>query len=148
MKKIKINDHITVGGQPDEAELRQLARDGFKTVVNLRTEGEQEQPLSPADEGEQVEKLGMAYRHIPVPQTGLTPHAVDAVRSALDGLATPAFIHCHSGMRAGATVMIDTAIKAHWTGERTIETAMDMGFECKAPAMKAFVKNYVDSHRS
>src|SRR5262249_21345774 len=38
--RMKINDDVTVGPQPTEDQLAELARTGFRTVVNLRTVGE------------------------------------------------------------------------------------------------------------
>ena len=46
--RMKLNDHISVGAQPSEEQLKQMAREGIKSVVNLRTEGEEDQPFSPA----------------------------------------------------------------------------------------------------
>jgi protein tyrosine phosphatase (PTP) superfamily phosphohydrolase (DUF442 family) len=34
--RIKFNHAITVGGQPSREDLRQLADEGFKAIVNLR----------------------------------------------------------------------------------------------------------------
>ena len=39
-KTIKVNDRISVGGQPTESELKELGQAGFKTVINLRTTNE------------------------------------------------------------------------------------------------------------
>ncbi len=58
-ERMKITDQLYVGAQPTEEQLKQLADDGFQAVVNLRTEGENEQPLSPQAEGEKVMELGM-----------------------------------------------------------------------------------------
>ncbi|MBE9169677.1 hypothetical protein IQ238_19835 [Pleurocapsales cyanobacterium LEGE 06147] len=46
-QQIKISDRFTVGqNQPKEQDLH------FKSVINLRTENEKDQPLSPQEEGE------------------------------------------------------------------------------------------------
>lgn len=47
LERMRITDRLYVGAQPTEEQLKQLAGDGFQTVVNLRAEGEDEQPLSP-----------------------------------------------------------------------------------------------------
>ena len=59
--KMKINDEVTVGPQPSEEVINQLNQQGFKTVVNFRTDGEDEQPLSPDAEGKTVTAAGMEY---------------------------------------------------------------------------------------
>lgn len=145
---IHINDRFTVGGQPSAVELRDLAGKGFKSIVNLRCAGEAEQPLSPAQERIEVDKLGMRYLHIPVSSTAMQGTQVDQFRKQVASLPGPVFVHCHSGKRAGAFVMMGNAVQAGWSGERTLTTAAQMGFQCNVPALKAFVKGYVDGHRA
>ena len=147
-QQMRINEQVTVGGQPSERELKQLAQDGFKTVVNLRTEGEEDQPLSPAAEGEKVRDLGMEYVHFPVSKDEMSPGLEDEFRQRLPSLDAPVFVHCGSGKRAGAFVVMDKAIKEGWSGEDTLRRAEEMGFECKVPEIKEFVKSYVDSRQS
>lgn len=144
---MQINEQVTVGGQPSEDDLKQFAGDGFKTVVNLRTEGEEDQPLSPAAEAEKVRELGMEYVHFPVSKDEMSPELEDEFRERLPTFARPVFVHCGSGKRAGAFVVMDKAIQEGWSGEDTLQKAEEMGFECKVPEIKEFVKNYVDSHR-
>lgn len=146
-QKTKINERFTVGkNQPTEDNLQQLAQEGFKSVVNLRTDNEEEQPLSPQEEGKKVQDLGMEYLHIPVSPKNLQPELVDQFREETSHLESPIFVHCHSGKRSGAFVMMDVAIKEKMSGEETIEKAKEMGFKCDSPNLEEFVKNYVNQH--
>jgi uncharacterized protein (TIGR01244 family) len=145
---MQINERITVGGQPSEDELKQLAADGFKTIVNLRTKNEEGLRLSPDAEGEQVRELGMEYVHFPVSRDQMSPELEDEFRQRLPSFTPPVFVHCGSGKRAGAFVVMDKAIKEGWSGEDTLRQAEEMGFECKVPEIKEFVKSYVDSRQS
>ena len=146
--RMKISDAVTVGGQPAEGQLADLASGGFKTVVNLRTPGEPEQPLSPDAEGEKVRALGMEYLHIPVSTKDMRAEQVDEFREKLAALPKPAFVHCHRGKRAGAFVMMGAAADHGMTGDQTLRQAEQMGFECDQPALKEFVKGYVDQRRT
>ncbi len=56
---MKLSDRITVGGQPSAEEIQQIKNAGFATVVNLRTAGEEDQPMSP-DEERRVAETGRA----------------------------------------------------------------------------------------
>jgi protein tyrosine phosphatase (PTP) superfamily phosphohydrolase (DUF442 family) len=52
-QRIEIEDGLIVDtSQPSREELDQLAPEGLKAVANLRMPGEQNQPLSPEEEGE------------------------------------------------------------------------------------------------
>jgi uncharacterized protein (TIGR01244 family) len=144
--RIRINDEVVVGGQPDEHELARLREGGFKSIVNLRDFGEEKQPLSPTDEGRRVRELGLQYVHIGVPKGNLQPDQVDMFRATMPGLPKPAFVHCESGKRSGAFVMMHLATERGMTGEETLRRAEQLGFECDKQELRDFVKSYVDQH--
>lgn len=146
-ERMKLNEQITVGAQPTEEQLPELQRDGFKTVINLRTAGEEAQPLSPEAEGARVREQGMEYRHLPVSPKAMGPELVDRFRQELEAAPGPVFVHCKSGTRAGAFSMMHLAVQAGWSGADTLQKAEEMGFECKQPELKEFVKGYIDSHQ-
>lgn len=146
METMKINDQVSVGPQPSASELEKLEQQGFKTVVNFRTDGEDEQPLSPEAEGEKVKSTGMEYLHIPVSMDSMGPDLVDQFREKFQKLPTPLFAHCKSGKRAGAMVMMSIAVDQGMSGDQTLQKAKEMGFECDQPELEQFVRQYVDSH--
>jgi len=144
----KINDQITVSRQPTADDIAQLKNDGFRTIVNLRTQGEEDQPMSPEEERQAVEKAGMKYVHLPVSAASMGPELVDKFRKEIAEVPAPALVHCQAGTRAGAFTMMATATKEGWSGDETLEKAKAMGFACEAPQLKQFVRSYVDSHQS
>ena len=146
-QRMKLNEQITVGAQPTEQQLPELQRGGFRTVINLRTAGEEEQPLPPEAEGERVREQGMEYRHLPVSMEAMGPELVDRFRQELEAAPEPVFVHCKSGTRAGAFSMMHLAVQAGWSGADTLQKAEEMGFECKQPELKEFVKRYIDGHQ-
>ena len=145
-KAMKINDQVTVGAQPSEDQIQQLGKQGFKSVVNFRTDGEEDQPLSPQAEGEKAKAAGMEYLHIPVSMKSMGPELVDQFRERYPDLPKPVFAHCKSGKRAGAMVMMNMAVEQGMTGDQTLQKAKEMGFECDQPQLEQFVRQYVDSH--
>jgi uncharacterized protein (TIGR01244 family) len=148
MQTMKINEQVSVGPQPSTEEIQKLGQQGFKSVVNFRTQGEEEQPLSPEAEGEQVKSAGMEYLHVPVSMKAMGPELVDQFREKFPDLPKPVFAHCKSGKRAGAMVMMNMAVEQGMTGEQTLKKAEEMGFECDQPELKQFVRQYVDSHQA
>lgn len=143
---MKINDAVTVGPQPSAEEISELGQQGFKTVVNFRTDGEEEQPLLPDAEGEKVKAAGMEYRNFPVSMKSMGPEQVDEFRQKFSELPKPVFAHCKSGKRAGAMVIMHVAVEQGMTGEQALEKAEEMGFECDKEELREFVAQYVDSH--
>ncbi|MBB3209877.1 uncharacterized protein (TIGR01244 family) [Rhodopirellula rubra] len=145
--QMKFNDELTVGAQPTEAEIKSMAADGFKAVINFRTEGEEDQPLSPDDEGDLVRSHGMEYLHVPVSIDEIDETKVDAVRRQYEALPKPVFAHCKSGKRAGAMMMMHTAVENDMSGDQALKKAKEMGFECDQPELEKFVKDYVDGRQ-
>src|SRR5690349_20826141 len=77
--KRAITPTITVADQPTEADLSALKGEGYVGVVNLRHDGEPEQPLGTSAEGERVRSLGMDYLHVGVGGAPLTAEGVGSV---------------------------------------------------------------------
>jgi uncharacterized protein (TIGR01244 family) len=149
VERVQVSDELSVGKKhPAEDDLRRLAQDGFKAVVNLRTSGEENQPLAPEEEGRFVRALRMQYVHYPVKSEELSTEMVDGFREQLAGLPRPVFAHCASGKRSGAFLMMHIAVETGMTGEETIRKAEEMGFECDTPQLEQFVRTYVDEHRA
>jgi uncharacterized protein (TIGR01244 family) len=142
---MKFNDQLTVGPQPSQEELKSLPDDGFRSVINFRTAGEDEQPLSPEEEGEVVQGTGLKYLHVPVSMDGMDEKKVDQFREQYQSLPKPVFAHCKSGKRAGAMMMMHTAVEQGISGEQALEKAKEMGFECDKPELEQFVKQYVNN---
>ena len=146
--RIRINDSLSVDtGQPTRDELERLTQEGFKTVVNLRTEGEQNQPLSPEAEGEVARKAGLDYLHIPVASTDPRPEQVDQFREKLSGLPGPVLVHCASGKRSGAFAVLQLASQEGLSGEDALARARSFGFDWKSPELEGFVRQYLDQRR-
>lgn len=143
---MKINRNVTVGPQPSSDQIKKLREDGFQTVINFRSSGEEKQPLSPDQEQTVVRSAGMDYRHFPVSMESMDSKLVDRFRAEYGQLPKPIFAHCKSGKRSGAMVMMQVACENGMTGEQTLEQAESMGFECDKEALRKFVKDYVDQH--
>jgi len=143
---VKVSDDVLVGPQPTREELRELVGEGIRTVVNFRTPGEEDQPMSPEEEAEVVRELGLNYLHVPVSMKSLSTTTVDNLREEFRGMPGPAFAHCRKGKRAAAMLLMHLATEHGWSGEETIERAESLGFAFDQPKLGQFVVNYVDSH--
>lgn len=96
---VRIRADVVAAGQPSREALEGLAKLGFRTVVNLRREGE-EGGLK--DERTLVEGQGIRYVHVPVSAASLTKQDVEAVAKVLaDPGSGPVLFHCASANRVG-----------------------------------------------
>lgn len=94
---------FTVCGQISVADVAVFARQGYKSIINNRPDGEggPEQPRS-ADIEAAAKAHGLRYVHVPVPSPMLTPTQVEAYRHACADLPHPVVAFCRSGGRASA----------------------------------------------
>lgn len=142
----KVNDKISVAAfDPDENSFETFAKKGFKSVINLQTEGE-DQNVSSEKEEELAKDNNLKYRQIGVSKDNLSDAMVDDFRHELENLPTPIVVHCKSGKRSGAFVMMHIGCQKNMSGEEVIKQAEDMGFECDVPELEQFLKKYVNEH--
>ena len=130
---------VLTGGQPTEVQIEQAAAAGYRTVVNLRTAGEQ----GSWDEAPKVEALGMRYVSIPV--AGADGLDLENVRRLFDVLEDPShypvMVHCGSGNRIGALF----ALEAFHVDGKDAETALAVGREAGLTGLEDAVRALLES---
>lgn len=142
----KITDNISVATfDPNENSFKTFADKGFKSVINLQTEDE-EQNVSSKKEETLANDNNLNYKHFGVSKDNLSQSMVDNFRQELESLPTPIVVHCKSGKRSGAFVMMHIGCQKNMSGEEVIEQAENMGFECDVPELELFLKKYVNEH--
>lgn len=146
-QRMAINDQVTIGPQPNEDEIRQLAEQGFHSVVNLRVQDEDDRQIPPHEEASLVRDRDMEYVHIPISMKQILHDQVATFRQAITNLKHPIYVHCGSGKRAGALVLMDEAIRQGWSGSETLEKAESLGMKLDKPELNQFVKEYVDAEK-
>ncbi len=141
-----ITPKVAIGDQPTDADLARLKAEGYDAVVNLRNDGEPEQPLSPAAEGAEVRALGMDYLHVGVGGSPLTDAGVGAVRDFIDAHGK-VMVHCRKGGRAAALVLLHQAKANGWSAADAVGKGRGLGLEVDG-GLRAIVEAYLDAHRS
>jgi len=133
-------DRITSAGQPDEAALRVFSEQGYTTVIDLRTKGEDRG----LDEAEVIADLGMEYVELPI--AGVDAINFDNAR-ALDELIKeskgPVLIHCGSGNRVGALLALRKSLEG-----ADDATALAYGTEGGMTRLKGRVKDVLAESNS
>jgi uncharacterized protein (TIGR01244 family) len=95
-----LTPELSVTGRLDRADIEALAKEGVRTIINNRPDGEDPGQLPAADAKRLAESLGLAYHHIPITAATLSRADVDAFAAALKGAAAPVVAHCRSGTRS------------------------------------------------
>lgn len=143
--KKTITPTIVIGDQPTEADLQALKDEGYVGVINLRNDGEPEQPLGTAAEGEKARALGLDYLHYGVGAAPLSVEGVSSVCQFLDDHADgKTLVHCRKGGRAAALVLLYKADAENWSPEEAVDkgNALGLGVEGGLRNMvETFLKN-------
>lgn len=95
----KIDDQLSVSPQIGEADFEMIAALGYKSVLNLRPDGEKGDYLPAEDASRIAADKGLTYQHIPVPRDGPSEDHIEAFFNALGSLPGPILAHCGSGRR-------------------------------------------------
>ena len=96
-----IADDVCVAPQLDSAAMAELARLGFRSVVNNRPdfEGGADQPTSAAVEAA-ARAAGLEYRFLPVQGGDQSPEEIAAFARLMAELPRPVLLYCRSGARS------------------------------------------------
>ena len=101
-KFAKVGDDVFIAGQPTEQGLRDLAAQGVKTVVNLRTPPEMATRV-PFDERALVQQLGMKYVYLPMRGNAEYPYDPQDLKDfgkAMEQTNGKLLLHCTVAWRA------------------------------------------------
>ena len=101
--KVEPVNGLTTAGQPDEAAFRVFAENGYRVVIDLRTEGENRG----LDEPSVVEALGMQYILMPIGGEDITFDRARELGELLEQFEEPVLLHCASSNRVGALLALN-----------------------------------------
>lgn len=112
----QIAERLGTGGQPTEAQLREVAEAGYEVVVNL---GLLDPRYCLPDEAGLVESLGLEYYHIPVQFDAPTVEDFQRFLALMDRCgARKTFVHCAANYRVSSFVALYGQLRLGWTVEQ------------------------------
>lgn len=145
---IRVNDWLSLGGQPTVEQIQSAAAEGFTTVINL---GRLDPGYALEDEAGLVRSLGMDYHHIPVKWDAPTDEdfwAFDRLMHALTGGRT--LLHCAANFRATAFYSLYALNHLGWTEQQAAEFRAPIWQGSDHPIWAAFIARITAAvlHRS
>jgi uncharacterized protein (TIGR01244 family) len=140
----KVDAVVACGGATETSALDGLAKDGFKSVINLRLASEANANIDL--NAAQAKSLGLNYIHIPFSTQQLDPKVIDQFLAAIaDTSNQPAYVHCGSASRVGAVWLAKRVLQDGWTIEKATEEAKLIGL--RSEALEKFALDYVAAHK-
>ncbi|MBI3890888.1 MAG: dual specificity protein phosphatase family protein [Candidatus Wallbacteria bacterium] len=128
------------GSQPSGRAWELIRSKGFKTVVNLRRESDEERKL--------VGNLGMRYEYIPVTdhKAPTRKQAIQFIRIVDDPANQPVFVHCQGGVGRTHTMIGAWRLAHGATLEAALSEAAEYGHH-KGPQVK-FLRRFAEWRKS
>jgi len=131
----KVDDNLTRGSRLSDSDIAHLKDQGFKSVVNLCLENDEDTSRAKA--------VGMSSLHVPILDN--TAPSETQVKQFLDFVSNPknqpAYVHCEAGQ--GRTGVMSAAYRMAvdgWSADAAIKEAKQMGM--KLPDQLQFLEKF------
>ena len=96
----KITDDYAVAPQLAPDDLKQVAEQGYKSIIVNRPDGEGTGQPSFSEMAAAAAALGLKVEYVPISPMGMTPVDADRFKQAYDTLPKPVLAYCRSGARS------------------------------------------------
>jgi sulfide:quinone oxidoreductase len=97
---LELAPQVYVSGQLFEHDVRLLAKQGIRSILNNRHDGESAGQPSSADLSRVADELGVTFVHFPVDPRSITAQDVEDFAKVCDELERPLHIFCRVGARS------------------------------------------------
>ncbi len=124
----RVTDRISVSPQIALADVDEAARQGFRTIINNRPDGEDPaQPPSREFEAAAAQ-AGLAYAHVPV-RGGPSPEQVATQHQLVGQADGPVLAFCRSGTRSIVTWALGELISGARSRDELIALGREAGYD-------------------
>lgn len=122
----QVEPTIACAGATDVAAIPEIAKRGFKAMVNLRLESEPDANVGASRDA--AARAGIRYIHLPFDVANPDDAVVDRFIAAVTDTANqPVFVHCGSANRAAGLLMIKRVVADGWDTARAETEARGIG---------------------
>ena len=140
----RVDAVVACGGATETSALDGLAKDGFKSVINLRLASEANANIEL--NAAHARSLRLNYIHIPFNAQQPEPRVLDEFLAAIANKANqPAYVHCGSANRVGAVWLAKRVLQDGWTIEKATEEAKLIGL--RSEPLEKFALSYIAAHK-
>jgi hypothetical protein len=136
---------IAFGRSPTIEELERLARKHhLRAVLNLNTEGESGEVVSPNVEATWAETFEIVHRRVSIDSSLLKPEDADRFLDELRRIEKPVYVHSLHGRRAAAFLILWLGIEHQRTGAEALAEARELGLGCESDELREFFLSEVN----
>jgi len=124
----RVTDDFTTAPQIAIADVAEAARQGFKTIISNRPDGEEPGQPTAAEVEAAAKAAGLAFFHIPV-RGGPTPEQVEQTQAILAEADGPVLAFCRSGTRSIVTWSLSQATSGARPRDELVGLGRDAGYD-------------------
>ena len=140
----KVDATTGCAGATDPKALAEVAKRGYKSVLNLREATEKGAAIDESKAA--AETAGLKYIHLPFNSSKPDPAVADAfIKIVTDKANQPIYIHCGGAVRVSGLWMAKRMLVDKWPEEKALAEANEIG--PPSETMKQFALDYVKSKR-
>lgn len=100
MKVLELAPQVYASGQLYEHDIRLAAKQGVRSIMNNRPDGEAIGQPTSAELQKTAEELGMKYVYLPIDPRSIGPADVENFAQTCAELERPLLVFCRSGARS------------------------------------------------
>ncbi|MBB6248977.1 sulfur transferase domain-containing protein [Rhodanobacter sp. A1T4] len=115
---------VWVTEQIDASQLAGIKSQGFRSIVDLRPDGEVSNQPASTDVARAAQGVGLTFGYVPVQHGDIPAASVDALGQLLAQSSRPILLYCRSGHRAARTWALAEASRPGGLGVLEIESAV------------------------
>jgi sulfide:quinone oxidoreductase len=127
-----VTETLSVASQIDLGDIAEIARLGYRTLVNNRPDGEEPGQLTADMARQKAEAAGIAYHYLPFTAATLTAADIAAFDTLLKNADGPVLAHCRSGTRCFLVWAVTQVQAGAGSADALIARGADLGFEISA----------------
>ncbi|HEY9616786.1 MAG TPA: sulfur transferase domain-containing protein [Microcoleaceae cyanobacterium] len=120
----KITDELSIAGQITVDQLPQLAQEGFRSVLNLRSPDEAGFLLN---EQQKAELVGLYYVNFPFKPEIVDDATATYILQQINILPKPTLVHCDNAVRSAAIALMHIATRQGVSLEKAFKQAKQLG---------------------
>jgi len=143
LKRTTLDAGLAAGTTPTRRDLERLAREGFRTVINLNMEGEPGLSMSPNVEASWAHACALAHVRVGVDLEFLGPEHAERFLDAFARAEPPVYVHSHDGRRAAAFAVLAYALERDLDAPTALARAAKDGLTLDSEPLRRFIADAI-----
>lgn len=145
MDRVRYSETVSLGRSPTIRDIETLARKaGIRAILNLNTEGEPGQLLSPNVEATWAHAFDLHHERASSDVGGLRSAWVDTFLESLRRIRKPVYVHSLHGRRAATLMIIHLGLARGLSGDGAVAQARALGIDCEVEQFRHFIDSELE----